>query len=237
MLLPDVPQGFSKNRSAAAQQLLAKHTGENGTKKIDVIVLDDGYQHRKLFREKNILLIDATNPFGYCRIMPRGLLREPISEMNRADIVVLSRADAVDDAEKSRLRAVVSHFAPDAIWGEMQQIPKKLLFLSGKMQNIEAISGKPVLAFCGLGNPDAFFRTVHACGVVIKKTLVFPDHHCYTCVDQTKIFDVARDIDVKVIVCSLKDYVKITDDMKTDDYDLCAIVISSSVLFDFKLFL
>ena len=233
MLLPDVPQAFSKDRFEAAQRLLAEYTGENGTSKIDLIILDDGYQHRKLFRKKNILMVDATNPFGYFRIIPRGLLREPMAEMKRADMVVLSRADAVDDAKKSRLRSFVSHFAPDAAWGEMRQLPKNLLFLSGKLQDIGVLTGKPVLAFCGLGNPDAFFRTVHDCGAEVRKTFAFPDHHRYTSVDQTRIFDVARELGVQMIVCSLKDYVKINKD-QAGECDLCAIVVSTCVHYDSK---
>jgi tetraacyldisaccharide 4'-kinase len=228
ILLPDVPQAFSKDRFTAARQLLAKHTGENGISKIDVVILDDGYQHRKLFRGKNILLVNATNPFGYLRITPRGLLREPISEMKRADMVVLSRADAVDVAEKNRLRDFVRHFAPDATWAEMQQIPERLLFLSGKVQNIEAITGKSVLAFCGLGNPDAFFRTVSDCGAVIKKTLVFPDHHRYTSTDQAKIFELSRQNGVDIVVCSLKDFVKIKNWCEPE-LDLCAIIVSTKI--------
>ena len=228
MLLPNVPQAFSKKRFTAAQQLLAKHTSGSGTSKIDVIILDDGYQHRKLFREKNILLIDTTNPFGYLKMLPRGLLREPISEMKRADLVVLSRVDAVDDAEKSRLCGIVSHYAPRATWCEMRQIAKNLLFLSGKRQNIDVIAGTKVLAFCGLGNPDAFFRTVNDCGATIQKTLVFPDHHCYTRGDQKRIYDLARQLSVDVVVCSLKDFVKVNGWPATD-MDLCAIIITPSV--------
>jgi tetraacyldisaccharide 4'-kinase len=229
MLLPNVPQAFSKNRVTAARQLLAKHMGENGTTKIDVVILDDGYQHRKLFREKNILLIDATNPFGYLRIIPRGLLREPVFGMKRADVVVLSRADAVDDAEKSRLRGIVSQFAPNTTWVEMQQIPERLLFLSGTSQSIETISGRSVLAFCGLGNPDVFFRTVNECGAVVKKTLVFPDHHCYTSADRARVFGLAQQSGVDVVVCSLKDFVKVKN-WRQAGVDFCALVISTRVI-------
>ena len=209
LLLPDVPQAFSKDRFTAAQQLLAKHAGENGTRKIDVIILDDGFQHRKLFCNKSILMIDATNPFGYHRMLPRGLLREPIIGMKRANEIVLSRADMVDAAEKNRLRDIVRCFTPDATCAEMVNTPTHLLFLSGKTQNIDALAGKKVLAFCGLGNPDAFFRTLTECGAELMKTLVFPDHYRYTSDDYTKICDVARQMGSLSIVCSLKDFVKI----------------------------
>jgi len=228
MLLPDVPQAFSKNRFAAAQQLLDQHTGENGTRKIDVIILDDGFQHRKLFRENNTLLIDAANPFGYTRMTPRGLLREPISGMKRATTVILSRADTVDAAEKSRLREIVRHFAVDANWAEMLHEPVSVLFLSGERQNTDVLAGKSVLAFCGLGNPDAFFRTVNECGALLKKTIVFPDHYRYTNADMKRISAVAQQMGVKIVVCSLKDIVKIKDCSATVT-DFCAIVISTKI--------
>ncbi|MCL2117186.1 MAG: tetraacyldisaccharide 4'-kinase [Planctomycetaceae bacterium] len=228
MLLPDVPQAFSKKRFTAIQQLLEQHTGENGTRKIDVILLDDGFQHRKIFREKNILLIDATNPFGYNRITPRGLLREPISGMKRADTVILSRSDTVDVAEKNRLCGIVQHFAPDVNWVEMTHTPSSLLFLSGKKQNIDAIAGKLVLAFCGLGNPNAFFRTITDCGALVKKTMVFPDHHQYTNADTTRIFGLMRKAGAEYAVCSLKDFVKINDRQEAET-DLCAVIISTNI--------
>ena len=226
LLLPEVPQAFSKERFKAAQKLLKQYTGENGTRKIDVMILDDSFQYRKLFRENNILLIDATNPFGYNRLTPRGLLREPISEMKRADTVILSRADTVDVAERNRLRELVYHFAPGVTWVEMVHVPRSLLFLTGKRENIDEIAGKKILAFCGLGNPDAFFRTVAECGAVVKKTVVFPDHHHYTTADRAMIFDLAKMNEAEIVVCSLKDVVKIQDWIH-DEIDLCATVISS----------
>jgi len=232
LLLPEVPQAFSKKRFAAAQKLMKQFTGENGTRKIDVVILDDGFQHRKLFRENNILLIDATNPFGYNKLTPRGLLREPISGIKRADTVVLSRANTVDVAEKIRLREIVKYFAPDVAWAEVIYAPTSLLFLSGKRLNIDAIAGKTVLAFCGLGNPDAFFRIVAECGAVVKKTVVFPDHHHYTNADRAMVFDFAKKNNAEVMVCSLKDFVKIKTWRKTD-VDLCAIVIACKTEYNF----
>lgn len=228
LLLPDVPQAFSKNRFKAAQQLLAEHDGTGDKRKIDVVILDDGFQHQKLSRDHNILLIDATNPFGYDRITPRGLLREPISAIKRADIVVLSRADAADDAKKDRLRGIVKHYSPNAVWLEMTHSPRFLLFASGEKKEIATVAGQAVFAFCGLGNPDAFYKTVENCGCRIADKLTYSDHCIYDNNDAVRLAGLCRSAGAKYAVCSLKDFVKIRHWAPINP-GFCAIVIESDL--------
>jgi len=228
LLLPDVPQAFSKNRFMAAQRLLAEYnhnkSNNNNDKNIDVIILDDGFQHRKLYRDKNILIVDATNPFGYDRLMPRGLLRESISGIRRTDVVVLSRSDRVDDIKKDKLREIVKKYSPNAFWQEITHTPRFLLFSSGKKEEIQTISGQSAVAFCGLGNPGVFFQTVEDCGCRILDRLTYPDHYIYTKNDLRKIVSLSQAVDAQYIICSLKDFVKIQNELE-DDSEICAIVI------------
>jgi tetraacyldisaccharide 4'-kinase len=98
--LPEVPHLQGKDRVA-----LARHACEHFAP--DVLVLDDGFQHRRLARDLDIVLIDCTEPFGYGRIFPRGLLREPIGSLRRAGLVVLSRADQCLRADRDRIRAQI----------------------------------------------------------------------------------------------------------------------------------
>ena len=224
LLLPDVPQAFSKERVMAAKSLLAEYNHNKSKKSIDVIILDDGFQHRKLYRDKNILLIDATNPFGYNRLTPRGLLRESISGIRRADIVLLSRADRADRRKKDELRSVVKKYSPNAFWQEITHTPRFLLFPSGKKEEIQAISGKSVIAFCGLGNPDVFFQTIEDCGCRVLDRLTYPDHHIYTKDDVRKIVDLSQTVVAQYTICSLKDFVKIQNELKDSD-GICAIII------------
>ena len=227
LLLPDVPQAFSKKRFMAAQKLLSEHNRDPNNRKIDVIILDDGFQHRKLFRNHNILLVDATNPFGYARITPRGLLREPISGLRRADIVVLSRANAVDAAKKDEICCKIKQVSQiDA--AEATFFPRFLFFQSGEKKEIDVLAGAEVLAFCGLGNTGAFFRTVTECSCRIKAALTFPDHYHYTSYDIEGILAAASRENVRYIVCSLKDMVKIGFSKEKIPY-LCAIVIKADV--------
>ncbi len=78
----------------------------------DVIVLDDAFQHRRIHRDLDIVLIDALQPFGYRHVLPRGLLREPLARLARADVIGLSRADAVEAADRAAPRDEIRHSAP-----------------------------------------------------------------------------------------------------------------------------
>ena len=88
-LCPGIPHEQNRSRFQAAESLLQKSAR-------DIIVMDDGFQHRQLHRDFDIVLIDATNPFGYGSLLPRGLLREPLSALRRADLVLITRADMED---------------------------------------------------------------------------------------------------------------------------------------------
>ena len=225
LLLPDVPQAFSKNRFMAAKKLIAEYNHDKSKKNIDVIILDDGFQHRKLYRDKNILMIDATNPFGYDRLIPRGLLREMISGIGRADMALLSRADHIDRRKKDELRGIVKKYSPNAFWQEITHTPRFLLLPSGKKEEIQAISGKSAVAFCGLGNPGVFFQTIEDCGCHVLGRLTYPDHYTYTKDDVRKIVSLSQAVDAQFIICSLKDFVKIRNELVDDD-EIRAIIIS-----------
>ena len=227
LLLPDVPQTFSKNRFAASQKLLAEYNFEGSRRKIDVIILDDGFQHRKLYRNSDVLLVDATNPFGYHQMSPRGLLREPVSGAKRADVIVLTRADAVGQAEKNKACRILQQLTEKKI-AETSVSPRFLLFADQKKADIETLAGANVLAFCGLGNPGVFFRTVAECGCNVKTCLTFSDHHFYTRDDIKKIYDFVTEGEIDYFICSLKDMVKLQT-LEFSAAKLCAIVIKANV--------
>ncbi len=104
----DVPQVEDASRVRGAATLLAAHP------EVDLVVLDDGFQHRRLARDVDIVLVDATSPFGGGHYLPRGLLRESPRALRRADVVVLTRTDAVDAPGLASLRARVAALAPRA---------------------------------------------------------------------------------------------------------------------------
>ncbi len=201
--LPDVPHLQNPDRIASAQVA----TEELETQ---LIVLDDAFQHRKLHRDLNIVLIDALLPFGYEHLLPRGLLREPIRSLRRVDVVLVTRADQVDSQSLARIRNRVQLYAPKAAWVETEHRPVHLVNRSGETKPLEWIAGKKVFAFCGLGNPTGFFETLRGLEAQILERHAFPDHHPYRAEDLTQLRERAESLSgLDVLICTGKDASKI----------------------------
>src|SRR5262249_1316013 len=139
-----------------------------------LILLDDGFQHRRLARDLDIVLVDALEPFGYGHVFPRGALREPLDGLHRAQVVALSRADLVDEATREAIRAQVARHAPRAAWVEIVHAPQSLLNATGTQQPLTALAGQRVAAFCGIGNPAGFRHTLAGCGYDVAGLREFP---------------------------------------------------------------
>jgi tetraacyldisaccharide 4'-kinase len=202
LALPTVPHLQNRNRVAAAERAIAESNSQ-------VLVLDDGFQHRRLAREIDIVLLDALEPFGFEHVFPRGTLREPLSGLDRAHVVCLSRADAVSARERDAIRRRVAKLAPNAIWCELAHHASSLVNSSGDILSIESLAGKRVAAVCGIGNPAGFRHTLVSTGAEICQWCEFPDHHSYTPADLESIQRAATEKKVELIVCTRKDLVKI----------------------------
>ncbi|GHT21952.1 tetraacyldisaccharide 4'-kinase [Planctomycetales bacterium] len=199
---PNVPHIQNKDRIAAVKDILHRNAP-------DVIILDDAFQHRRLARSLNIVLLDAAAPFGYGSLFPRGTLREPVGGLRRADVVLLSRADLIDEKERNTIKEKVFQTAPGIIWGEIIHKPEKLIHLDGKTAETESLRGKTALAFCGIGNPAAFRKTLEQCGVNVLEWTEFPDHHHYTAADLQRLEKKAEMLKPDTVLCTMKDLVKI----------------------------
>jgi len=221
-LCPGVPHLQQRDRVAAAKIAVADHGAE-------LLILDDGFQHRRLGRDLDIVLIDALNPFGYGRLLPRGLLREPLSGLRRADLIVLTRADQCADAEKLRILASIRRNAPDCEIIEVAFRPDGLVNSTGDTATLASLTDKPVVAFCGIGNPESFRRTLAACECDVREFRVFPDHHHYSETDVEEIAALAGRHDAAAVVATLKDLVKI-DQRKINAVSFWAVRISTDVL-------
>lgn len=182
-ILPDVPHIQNPDRVAAATEL-----GERG---IDVVLVDDGFQHRRLGRDVDLVLMDATRPFGLPAhgggepvraMLPRGLMREPLSALGRADAVVITRADAVPEATVAALEALVQRHAPGCPVALAVHAPVALRYLaegSETHRSLEHLSGLAVDLFSGIGNPAAFERTASKLGALVHSHRAFGDHHAF----------------------------------------------------------
>jgi tetraacyldisaccharide 4'-kinase len=178
----------------------------------DVAILDDGFQHLRLRRNLDLVAIDATQPFGYGHCLPRGLLREPASALRRADAVVITRSDqAPPEALAAIERTVRRYLPPGAPVLRAVHRPTQLLRADGEAAPLEAVRGRACYLFCGLGNPEAFRRTVEDLGAIVVGSRDFADHHPYTAADVDAVAEAARAVGAEWILTTTKDFAKAAD--------------------------
>jgi tetraacyldisaccharide 4'-kinase len=200
--LPDVPHLQGLDRVALARRAIAEYCP-------DVLVLDDGFQHRRLARELDIVLLDSTEPFGYGRLFPRGLLREPIASLNRANLIVLTRADLCTPDAVLQIRKQVSAAAMARPVVLAAHRPTAVRSSDRTSYPVGMLSNQPVVAFCGIGNASAFWSTLERIGCRVLKVRQFPDHHHYSHRDLSDLAAWASDRAGSYVVTTQKDHVKI----------------------------
>jgi tetraacyldisaccharide 4'-kinase len=203
--LPGVPHLQNPDRVAAARAALTTNPGQ-------VLILDDAFQHRRIARDLDIVLLDALEPFGYGHLLPRGLLREPIANLSRAQVIGLSRSDAVSAPRRQEIQAIALTHAPRAVWLELVHRPRALVSASGRIVEFGELRGMRVAAFCGIGNPAGFRHTLASCGLAIAELLELPDHCPYGATEMSRLGQWAERLDVSHVVCTRKDLVKIPRD-------------------------
>ncbi len=197
--LPGVPVITNSDRVAAAGKLRIDHPA------VDVIILDDAFQHRRIHRDVDLVLIDATNPFGHGHILPRGLLRERPAGLLRATAVVVTHAERLADSQRAMLEQHirVNHRRSPIAW--FSHVWSHLL--DEHNQNVTA-AGALVLPFCGIGNPDAYFAQAGK-DMRVANPQPFPDHHAYTAADLQQLADRAVATGAAALLTTEKDWVKL----------------------------
>lgn len=176
----------------------------------EVFVLDDGFQHLRLARDLNVATLDATDPWGGGRLLPAGLLREPVNQLARADCVVITRAELSEDlgalrAEASRLSGGRPVFA-----ARTRVMGFRLITRGAHAESVErgSVPGA-IAAFCGIGNPRAFFANLARAGFELRRTRAFADHHAYTQRDVDAVAREARRGGAQALMTTSKDAVKL----------------------------
>ena len=220
--LPGVPHIQNPDRVAAARTAIDEFHCQ-------AIVLDDAFQHRRIGRDLDLVLLDALEPIGFGHVFPRGTLREPLEGLGRADIVALSRADLLSGAQRQQLRGQIEPYAPRAAWLEIAHMARSLLASDRSEQPLEWLAGQCVLAFCGIGNPAGFRHTLAACGCQVAEFREFPDHHEYNARDLDLLAAAAMELDVTALVCTRKDLVKLGVD-RLGDRPLRAVRVAPEIL-------
>lgn len=270
---PSTPHFLGANRVEVAEALAEARPD------VDVFLLDDAFQHRRIKRDLDVVLLDALNPFGGGRVFPAGFLREPLAGLARADVVLLNRADLIPLERRRAIRARVERFNPDALFAEIAQPPR---FIFSRRQpndalplnapilqknasnandaNSKSVSdvktnaipanaagdaslisgltganatfappcpsflvceefatwrarrrGERVLAFCGLGAPNGFRKTLETNELTPSSFVAFPDHCVYSASDFASLATEAERIDADAILTTAKDFVKIPE--------------------------
>jgi tetraacyldisaccharide 4'-kinase len=203
--LPDVPHLQNKDRIASAK--LAEVELE-----MQLLILDDGFQHRRLARDLDIVLIDATDSTASQWPLPAGLRREPLSSLARADLVIVTRADMATPRQLELLRTQILSQAPGLPIIVASHQPRSLLQFPSEHFPLTRLRGSQVLAFCGIGNPQPFFDSLTTLGAQLVDTRTWPDHHAYTADDIQWLSSWHSEMPDVLLVCTVKDWVKIQVD-------------------------
>jgi tetraacyldisaccharide 4'-kinase len=174
---------------------------------VDTFVLDDGFQHLQIHRDLNVVVIDATDPWGGHELLPLGRLREPISGLKRADCAVITRAA---NGNLPALREELEQLMKGRPVLVTRMAPAALKTVSGSLTKLTDLP-QPVAPFCGVGNPVSFFSLLQSAGVNLVAPRPFADHHRYTQKDINNIINEALQSGAKSVITTAKDAVKIRD--------------------------
>ncbi len=172
-----------------------------------VLVLDDGFQRRdQLYRDLDIVLVDAADPFGGEALLPAGRLREPVGALAEAGVIIVTRAD---QHRTEALVARLARLAPEALILNAQHTPANLISLDGKKkQSPEFLANRRVLAVSGIARPEAFEKTLESLGATVTGHFSFADHHWFTDAERKRIFHHAVSLKSEIVTTS-KDAVRL----------------------------
>jgi tetraacyldisaccharide 4'-kinase len=205
--LPGVVVLVDKNRVKAGAYAIRKYG-------CDTLVLDDGFQYLPLKGRLNLLLIDKTNPFGNGQLLPRGILREPIKHLRRANYIFLTKSNGQRDPD---LEAQIARYQPDADIIECVHKPQYLQRLdavpgsAGSREDLEWLRGKRVFAFSGIATPESFEKFLRDLGALLVGRERYLDHYRYTAEDLEHLYDTAERERAECLVTTEKDAVRIAD--------------------------
>ncbi|HMS10387.1 MAG TPA: tetraacyldisaccharide 4'-kinase, partial [Pyrinomonadaceae bacterium] len=177
---------------------------------VTCFVLDAGFQHRRAARGLDIVCVDATDPFGGGELLPAGRLRESPANLRRADAVIITKADAEVDLApiETKLRSLAPEAALFRAESSISGLVELSEFLAGNIAPRTELP-EPAFAFCGLGNPQHFFKTLEKARVELAGTRAFRDHQRYSQADAERLNEAAIADGATVLVTTAKDAVKL----------------------------
>jgi tetraacyldisaccharide 4'-kinase len=199
-----IPVRANADRIQAAAQLLREQSG------IDTFVLDDAFQHRKVHRDFDLVLISATDPFGFGHVLPRGLLREPLSGLRRANAFLVTRCSLASPAAVSQIHSELVRRQPNAPIYRANHVLKSIrIGDTGERLPMDSLKGKRFYTVCGIANPAALDLQLRSLGGDYAGHEWFPDHHLFSGTDLQRIQKNAVAAGAEQIVTTEKDWVKL----------------------------
>ncbi|MEE9464459.1 MAG: tetraacyldisaccharide 4'-kinase [Candidatus Neomarinimicrobiota bacterium] len=200
--LPGAPVVVDEDRYRGAIFMQSTHP-------VDIIVLDDAFQHRGLTRDCDLLLLDATATKSAYRIFPAGSLRESLAGLRRADLVIWTRTELVKPPPKIVARVTAANVPQ--IYSRMEIKPNLKALGGGGEVGAAELGTRHIVAFCGVARPRSFYHALMKVGLEPEEVRYFPDHHRYSAVDQENLADLAPD-DSWALITTEKDAVKLGPD-------------------------
>lgn len=176
----------------------------------DVVVLDDAFQHQRIRRDLDIVLIDAVEPLGFGHCLPRGLLREPPRALRDAGAIVITHADEVPADRLAALRERLARLCgPEAVFAEARHKPVAVIDEAGQRREPDGLKDRNVAAFCGLGCPEHFFAALEGLGANLVDSTALDDHAPYSLAGLQRMSDRARALGAEAMVTTQKDHVRL----------------------------
>ena len=172
-----------------------------------LFLLDDGFQHWKLHRDIDVLLVDATNPFGNGRLFPEGSMREPFSALGRADIILITKSDVANEWTVYDITDEIRKYSDAPVFKALHK-PVGIISGTGEIEDKKTLNNKKVYAFAGIANPAYFQASLRSMGSDISGFRKFRDHHHYT---QKDINEIRREAGGHMIITTEKDLVKLRE--------------------------
>ncbi|MDO8603443.1 MAG: tetraacyldisaccharide 4'-kinase [Candidatus Omnitrophota bacterium] len=218
-LTSNVPVLTGKDRVKTGVEAIENHLS-------DTVILDDGFQYRRLKRDLDIVCLDAVKPFGNGWVIPAGILREGLGSLKRADVFLITKSDLVSDKDKlERLEKKLKSINPGAIIAKA--IHRPLYFykiLDGEKVNIGMLQNRELALVSAIGSPGCFEKTILRLGLKVNKHFVFRDHHLYVKDDMDKVNDYCSKNNIDTVISTEKDAVKLKN-LKFTAYSLQLLVL------------
>ena len=214
--LPGIPVLCSTKRALAAEAAVEQF-------RCEVVILDDGFQHRFVARNLDIVMLDSQYPFGNGFLFPRGILREQNTALKRAQVLVLSRFDGSKQAEQSH-KNLIGQWTEKTVVTAVHRATRLFGATTQRELPHSFVKNKRLAAFAGIGRPDDFFRTVRDLGADLVHTTALPDHHSLTVELLASLVAEASAQQPELWLTTEKDWVRLPHDLP-DNMELCVLAV------------